>query len=107
MSTERATPEMIDTLAGIEIERKEREKQSGVPVSCNWALGRLYELLPGKRRSPGMKVGAALQANIEAATLAIGQLRKLAQATGGAARRDCRSRLAPARRSDSSSSSSP
>ena len=107
MNAEPATSEMIDTLAGIEIERKEREKQSGVPVSCNWALGRLYELLPGKRRSPGMKVGATLQANIEAATLAIGQLRKLAQATGGAARRDCRSRLAPARRSDSSSSSSP
>src|SRR5258708_33041256 len=107
MKAEPATSEMIDPLAGTEIERKEREKQSGVPVSCNGALGRLYELLPGKRGSRGMKVGAALQANIEAATLAIGQLRKLAQATGGAARRDCRSRLAPARRSDSSSSSSP
>ncbi len=107
MRSEPATSETIDTLAGIEIERKEREERSGVPVSCNWALGRLYELLPGKRRSPGMKMGATLQANIEAATLAIGQLRKLAQATGGAARRDCRSRLAPARRSDSSSSSSP
>ena len=107
MNAEPATTDMIDTLAGIEIERKEREKQSGVPVSCNWALGRLYKLLPGKRRSPGMKMGATLQANIEAATLAIGRLRKLAQATGGAARRDCRSRLAPARRSGSSSSSSP
>ena len=107
MNSEPATSEMIDTLAGIEIERKEREKQSGVPVSCNWALGRLYELLPGKRRSPGMKMGATLQANIEAATLAIGQLRKLAQATGGAARRDGRWKPAPARRSGSSSSSSP
>ena len=107
MNRERATPEMIDTLAGIETQRQEREKQSGVPVSCNWALGKLYELLPGERRSPGLKMGATLQANIEAATLAIGQLRKLAQTTGGAARRDCRSRPAPARRSGSSSSSSP
>ena len=107
VNAEHATPELIDALAGIEMQRQEREKESGVPVSCNWALGRLYELLPGKRRSPGMKMGATLQANIEAATLAIGQLRKLAQATGGAARRDCRSRLAPARRSGSSSSSSP
>ncbi|SRR6266581_3038391 len=105
MNAEPATAEMIDTLAGIEMQRKEREKESGVPVSCNWALGKLYELLPGKQRSPGMKMGTAPQANIEAATLAIGRLRKLAQATGGAARRDCRSRLVPARRSDSSSSS--
>src|SRR6266567_9251631 len=100
MSSEPATSETIDTLAGIEIERKEREKRSGVPVSCNWALGRLYELLPGKRRSPGMKMGATLQANIEAATLAIGQLRKLAQATCFAARRDCRRSLVSACRSD-------
>jgi hypothetical protein len=103
MNAEPATTEMIDTLAGIEVQRKEREKESGVPVSCNWALGKLYGLLPGKRGSPGMKMGTTPQANIEAATLAIGQLRKLAQATGGAARRDYRSRLAPARRSDSSS----
>jgi len=102
MNRERATPEMIDTLAGIEMQRQEREKQSGVPASCNWALGKLYELLPGERRSPGLKMGATLQANIEAATLAIGQLRKFARATGGAARRDCRWKPARARRSGSS-----
>ena len=107
MNTERATPEVIDALAAIEAQRQEKEKESGVPASCNWALGKLYELLPGERRSPGLKMGATLQANIEAATLAIGQLRKLAQATGGAARRDGRWKPAPARRSGSSSSSSP
>ena len=107
MNAERATPEMIDTLASIEMRRQERQKASGVPMSCNWALGKLYELFPGERSSPGMKMGRPLRANIEAATLAIGRLRKLAQATGGAARRDCRSRPAPPRRSDSSSSSSP
>jgi len=105
MNTERATPEVIDALAAIEAQRQ--EKESGVPASCNWALGKLYELLPGERRSRGLKLGATLQANIEAATLAIGQLRKLAQATGGAARRDGRWKPAPARRSGSSSSSSP
>jgi len=107
MNTERATPEVIDALAAIEAQRQEKEKESGVPASCNWALGKLYELLPGERRSRGLKMGASLQANIEAATLAIGQLRKLAQATGGAARRDGRWKPAPARRSGSSSSSSP
>jgi len=82
MNAEHATPEVIDALARIEIERREKEKESGVPVSCNWALGKLYELLPGERKSPGTDAGAALQANIEAATLAIGRLRELARTTG-------------------------
>jgi len=80
MNAEHATPEVIDALADIEMQRKEKEKESGVPVSCNWALGKLYELLPGERKS--LKMGMALQGNIEAATLAIGQLRKLAQIAG-------------------------
>ena len=83
MNTERATPEVIDALAGIEMQRREREKESGVPVSCGWALGKLHELLPRERKSPGTNVeSTALQANIEAATLAIGRIRKLAQITG-------------------------
>ena len=82
MNTEHATPEVIDALASIEMQRREREKESGVPVSCNWALGKLYELLPGERKSPGTDAGTALQANIEAATLAIGRLRELARTTG-------------------------
>jgi hypothetical protein len=82
MNTEHASPEVIDALASIETQRREKEKESGVPVSCNWALGKLYELLPGERKSPGTDAGMALQANIEAATLAIGRLRKLAQTTG-------------------------
>ena len=82
MNTEHATPEVIDALARIETERREKEKESGVPVSCNWALGKLYELLPGERKSPATNAGAALQANIEAATLAIGRLRELRRTTG-------------------------
>ena len=82
MNTEHATPEVIDALASIEMQRREKEKESGVPVSCNWALGKLYELLPGERKSPGTNPGTALQANIEAATLAIGRLRELARTTG-------------------------
>ncbi|HKB61510.1 MAG TPA: hypothetical protein VKD03_01440 [Burkholderiales bacterium] len=82
MNAEHATPEVIDALARIEIERREKEKESGVPVSCNWALGKLYELLPGERKSPGTNAGTALQANIEATTLAIGRLRELARTTG-------------------------
>ena len=83
MNAEHATPEVLDALEGIETQRQEREKESGVPVSCGWALGKLYELLPGRRKSPGTNSeGAALHGNIEAATVAIERLRKLAQITG-------------------------
>src|SRR6266850_933070 len=109
MNAEHATPEVIDALARIEIERREKEKESGVPVSCNWALGKLYELLPGERKSPGTNAGTALLARCAEKIL-----RKPAPKgdeppgilaiQGAAARRDCRWRLAPARRSDSSSS---
>ncbi len=83
MNAEHATPEVIDALEGIEMQRQEREKESGVPVSCGWALGKLYELLPSGRKSPGTNsASTALHGNIEAATLAIERLRKLAQITG-------------------------
>src|SRR5882672_4167949 len=83
MNAQPATAEMIETLASIEMQRQEREKESGVPVSCSWALGKLYEVLPRKGKSPATNAeSTALQANIEAATLAIGRLRELAQATG-------------------------
>ena len=83
MNTEHATPEVIDALASIELQRQDREKESGVPESCSWALRKLYELLPGERKSTGTNAeSTALRGNIEAATLAIGRLRKLAQTTG-------------------------
>jgi hypothetical protein len=82
VNPESATAEVIDALARIEMQRLEKEKESGVPVSCSWALGKLHELLP-RERKPGTNVeSTALRANIEAATRAIGQLRKLAQITG-------------------------
>jgi len=104
MNAERATPDVIDALAGIEMQRQEREKESGVPVSCSWALGKLYELLSRERKPSGTHAeSAALRGNIEAATLAIGRLGKLARITGksAAGRRDCRRRPAPAHRSGS------
>jgi len=80
MSAEPTTAEIIDALASIEMQRQEREKESGVPVSCGWALGKLYGLLPRERKSRRTNgESTALQANVEAATLAIGRLGKLAQ----------------------------
>ena len=106
MNAEHATPELIDALAGIETQRQEREKESGVPVSCSWALGKLYELLPRERKPPGTNAeSAAFRGNIEAATLAIGRLRKLARTTSQHA--TPKSDRPWHRRSDSSSSSLP
>jgi len=83
MNAEPATAEMIETLAKIETQRQAREKESGVPASCSWALGKLYEVLPRKRKWSGAKADTtALQADVDAATMAIGRLRKLAQVTG-------------------------
>src|SRR6266705_1864466 len=83
MNTVHATPEVIDALASIEMRRREKEKESGVPVSCSWALGKLYELLPRERKPPGTNAeSTALRGNIEAATLAIGRLGKLARIMG-------------------------
>jgi hypothetical protein len=83
MNAEPATAEVIDALARIEMQRQEKEKESGVPVSCSWALGKLHELLPRERKPAGTNgESTALRANIKAATQAIGQLRKLAQITG-------------------------
>jgi hypothetical protein len=77
MNTEHATPEVIDALASIELQRQDREKKSGIP------LRKLYELLPGEWKSTGTNAeSTALRGNIEAATLAIGRLGKLAQTTG-------------------------
>ena len=88
MNAEPTTAEVVAALASIEMERREMEKQSGVPTSCGWALGKLHELLPRKRKSPGTNAeSTALRANIAAATAAIEKLRKLAQITGQRATR--------------------
>jgi len=82
MNAECSTAEMTDALARIEMQRQERQKESGVPMSCSWALGKLHELFPRERKPPGTNgESTALQANIEATTLAIGRLRKLARTT--------------------------
>ena len=83
MIAEPTTAEVSDALARIEVQRREKEKVSGVPASCSWALGKLHEMLPRERKPAGTNMESpALRANIEAATRAIGQLRKLAQITG-------------------------
>jgi len=83
MNAEPTTAEMTDTLASIETQRRKKEKESGVPASCSWALRKLHELLGGEKKSPGTYAEtAAHAANTAAATAVIRRLRKLARTTG-------------------------
>lgn len=88
MNVEPATAEMTDTLAGIEKQRRQKEKELGVPVSCGWALRKVHEVLGREGKSPGTHAeNTAHPANTAAATAVIGRLRKLARATGQRATR--------------------
>jgi len=49
---------------GIEMQRQEREKESGVAVACGWALGKLYNCSRA-RGTVGNKPEARLRGNIE------------------------------------------
>jgi hypothetical protein len=83
MNAEKPTREVTRALASIEMQRRGKEKQLGVPASCSWALRELYGLLGHGKRIPETIIeDAALPANTTAAIEAIERLRKLAWITG-------------------------
>lgn len=83
MNAEQPTPEVTEALASIEMQRRGKERQLGVPASCGWALRELYGLLArGKRIQETTVEDTALPANVAAATGAIERLRRLARLTG-------------------------
>lgn len=79
MNAEQPTLEVTEALASIEMRRRGKEKQLGVPASCGWALRELYGLFGHGRRT--LEDGART-ANVAAATGAIERLRRLARETG-------------------------
>jgi hypothetical protein len=83
MNAEQPTPEVTEALASIEMRRRGKEKQLGVPASCGWALRELYGLFGRGTRTPEPPVeDTARRANVAAATVAIERLRRLARETG-------------------------
>jgi hypothetical protein len=82
MSTEMATDEVTDSIAHIEMQRQDAQREEGLAAACRDALRKLQELLAQERaaiqaHSPHL----ARSANIDAVTIEIDRIKRLA---GGA-----------------------
>lgn len=84
MGTEKATDEVIDMIASIELRRREVEKELGRAAACAEALRSLQELLDRETEAsrPGSPDGGEHSANIEAVTAEVGKVKRLAEMTG-------------------------
>ena len=83
MSTGTASDEVTDMIAHIEMHRQEKQKEAGLAAACNEALRKLHELLDHERAALQLQVpGTAHTANVEAVTLEIERVKRLADATG-------------------------
>ena len=76
-----ASDEVIEAIAGIEMQRRETEKQAGFAMSCSSTLHRLNELLDHETEALRLRgPDSAHQANIEAVTREIGRVKGLSAA---------------------------
>jgi bacterioferritin-associated ferredoxin len=83
MTAGRASDEVIDAIAQIEIQRQEMEKDSGVAAACSEALRKLHELLGREQAAPQPHdPGAGYLANTEVVMIDIKRVQKLAGVTG-------------------------
>jgi hypothetical protein len=72
-----ASDEVIDEIAGIEMRRREAEKEAGLAASCGSALRKLHELLERETEARRQHGGAAGQpGNVEALAAEIERLKK-------------------------------
>ena len=74
-----ATDEVTDIIANIEMQRQEMVKEAGLAAACSAALRRLHELLDREKEAlqlHGSSTGHP--ANIEAVTIEIKRVKKLA-----------------------------
>ena len=79
----RATDEVIDAIADIEMHRQEMEKESGLTESCGLALRKLHEVLEREKevlQHRGPEAGHP--ENIAAITIEIERVKGLAVTTG-------------------------
>jgi hypothetical protein len=84
-----ATDEVIDAIAGIEMTRRETEKEAGLAASCSSALRKLHELLEHEKEALQLRgPDAASPHNVEAVTVEIERVKRLTVVTsqGPAAR---------------------
>ena len=82
MAARMATDEVIDIIANIEMQRQEMEKQAGFAAACSGALRKLHELLDREKKALQLHgPSTAYPANIEAVTIEIKRVKKLAGIT--------------------------
>lgn len=82
MNNEMATDEVTDSIAHIEMQRQDVEKEAGRAAACSEALRKLHELLARERESLQPHAPDAGRApNIEAVTAEIDRVKKLADVT--------------------------
>jgi len=91
MSVERATDEVTDLIASIEMHRQEIERESGRAASCSFALPKLQEILQREQEAL-LAQGPDAAANVEAVTNAINKVKSLA---GNAGQRSAPPRAGP------------
>ena len=73
-----ASDEVIDTIAEIEMQRRETEKQAGFAMSCSSALHRLNELLDHEAEALRLRgPDSGHQKNVQVVTLEIGRVKAL------------------------------
>lgn len=83
MDTEFATDDVTDSIAHIEMYRQIATKEAGLAVSCSEALRKLHELLDRERAAlQKQEPGAGHSANINAVTIEIEKVKRLARAAG-------------------------
>lgn len=74
-----ATAEVIDAIAGIEMKRRELEKEAGLAMSCNSALRGLHELLEHETEALQLHgAGAGHPASVHLLALEIERVKGLA-----------------------------
>ncbi len=78
MNSKLATDEVTDSIAHIEMHRQEAEKEGGLAAACSEALRKLHELLANERQSLQHSPEAAHSPNIEAVTIEIERVKRLA-----------------------------
>ena len=73
-----ATDEVIDAIAGIEMQRRETEKEAGLAASCSAALRRLHELLDHEKEALQLRgLDAGHPGNVEAVMTEIDRVKGL------------------------------
>ena len=89
MTAARATDEVTDAIAYIEMHRQEKERESGVAAACSESLRKLNELLEQEKAASDPQCSEAEKlANIEAVAQEIQRIQRIAgnKNQGGAAR---------------------